>query len=377
MESKSKYFRAYYIKRPPFRPESVCSRCQGKIILDWVNKTPKWVHLDNKDTCSDLLDFSYATFELAKKYLLYILRNNIKLTFERICSLCTNNSILKLPDGIVEYDKNVVCYKGSMPDFPTEIVGINCQNKAVCGIQFYNINRDYINQSKLFPLFILDPINIINCWDVVTKPKNITLHEYGFCTQKHDIILSPLKSNPFITEDLTFTPKERVAIKLGFLTIEKAYSCRAQCLLEQAQIGSYAVDVKIWHNRNTDYNNIINKCLRCSRKCHKFICEKCVQDIKDKVPLPNKNRRGTSPSNLLTLRTALNWLYTIPGNWQLGDACYFCQRTYLTKEENTNFECYWNKQYNAVPCYTWWFGHKKRCCLICIDYMLRCQGLII
>lgn len=348
------------------RPENICNICNGKIRLCWDTKhTVFWRHAIPNYKCSIIPNFDYTyiiTEELVKDYLLTGLSNGITIVFNK------NGVEEKLPDNCVEYDKNVYCYKEGNVYFPSDIIGINSLGEAVFAIQLYSPQRDHTIQNTMIPVFTVNLIDVINNFDLLILPAIITLTD---CSKFTINKIIPIR-------EIFYSERINMAVRMGYLKIDKAYNCRAQCLLDQCEKGFYFLDKKIWNTTGIEDVGapIIYKCFRCTAKSKTGLCEKCsIEIIKENASPREKINVSKNIIDIITF--SLGWLNLVKGNYQLGDPCSICNRKFITEKENKNLEHFWEKDKNYVKCYTTWFGDNKCCCLACIHLSLKIQKLMI
>lgn len=304
-----------------------------------------------------LCHFEYIdkiTAEFAKDYL-------IRALFEGKTILLDRNGVeQKIPNTSIKYDKNVYCYKDGI-DFPSDVIGVNYLGEAVFAIQLYSPQRDHTLQSTVMPVFVMDTTDIVYNFDLLTL-YTIKLHYYNVFG------LIPLGES-------ILTRAMNIAVKMGFLKIDKAYNCRAQCLLDQVEKGFYFLDKKIWKPKGIP-DPYLYKCFSCFASTKKGLCDVCCVDIIRKNKKPRKKVYASSDIVAL-LRFSLGWLNFIKGDYQLGDPCFICNRKYITEEENRGLEHFWDNDKKCVPGYTTWYDDNKCCCLICIHLSLKMQKILI
>ena len=82
---------------------------------------------------------------------------------------------------------------------------------------------------------------------------------------------------------------------------------------------------------------------------------------------------------------AFNWLNDIPGEWKIGDPCFYCKQTYKDYEGDPDYKTLYEmpngrrqailKYYAYVDRYILWLGDKKQCCSKCLSQQCAERGI--
>lgn len=382
-------------KRPYPRPRDTCDDCHKPIVLRWgEERCFHWAHL-SKGECKSVSIGESATHKLAKKKLIDFLRVGGNLSFECRCSRCFRAYVDKVPKFTnmdIRFEEEVKYDSTEISTMPCvwDVAAIDGDGKIAFAIEIlYKHKTSNILARENVSWFEISAVDILNALDVKDFPVSLSFSNKRSVLCKNSLCIS-------LTE---------IASKLGYLNDSRAYACEARRVVDEAILGYYNVDCKLWQLHSIEDDNddidpsdikkvlaekrelwkellIRKRCMRCQKSWNtsykKPFCLSCYKLIKeDNKDIKEKfERKTTSIACKEKLRKQLQWLNDVPGGWSNGSSCYFCERSYVNVEENETFKEFWNPTSNYVCGYVWWFGEKKRCCTVCLDSELRTRGII-
>jgi hypothetical protein len=199
-------------------------------------------------------------------------------------------------------------------------------------------------------------------------------------------------TSTFTSNTSTFTPNTsynlHLASTLGYLDLSSPYECEARRIQDAAIKGTY-FQCPLWNTVGLEGDKDLEtssvgipwisflkegNCLKCQTPAKiafkRPFCYSCYKDIRSQTGIVT-----ISADNKVKLRQALGWIKDLPGGWRPGAPCFYCKRTYISKEENNQFRAFWHPGTQQVYTFVWWFGDKKCCCSVCLQEKVDSLGI--
>src|SRR5258706_5160057 len=348
------------------RPAGECFQCKGKIILCWGDKIkPHYRHVKNvKCTNTSLGESDIHLF--AKDILYVYLNSGNKILFNSACAQCERQYYTLTPD-IHEAEVEVPYSNADGKKCIFDVACLDEKKEPIFGIEVLATHRT----TGLLARQDVTWVEVKAC-EVIAK-----------LSQSNGI-------NPPIIRNVRYCAKcshvmcifmPVLARELGYKNTLTNYSSPARRLVDAAVTGSYIVANEVWCLKSEVCQNKLKeiyasefirrqKCLRCHVKTKtnliKPYCKKCLRRIIDERDIP-KYRKTVSEGLKHRLRFLLHWIDNLPDNWKQDVKCSFCQRDYISTEENYLFRRYWEPGHQYISTKLWWFGKEKRCCTVCLE----------
>lgn len=332
-----------------------CVECNQKVIFKKGNiKRPHFAH-HSHSKCSyyDHPNESQIHKD-AKRRIISWLEKHIELEFLKKCITCSNKSSYKI---IYEHgNKYFEEYRDISGKYIADVAILDKTNNPRVIIEVKNTHKTITERPE--PWFELEAKEII---------ESENLDKFIF-DDIREFECQTCKDIPHIFDNL--------ARELGYFEKGQYYSYPVQKIMDEAIKGKYFYYDDYW--TTTTCSSSLNKnswiiflnykrCIRCRKptdtkknipyciNCYKFIKTEekmCCNDIKYALKFKNSNRKNY-------LRKKLSFLDKVPGGWQYGDPCHFCNKSQdLPKLLESHL-------------YTWWFGDKKKICIKCLDEAFR------
>lgn len=414
-----------------------CDECGNKIIMKWRNEKMYWSHLPgSRQKCQSTNNESHEHL-LAKDLLCEYLKGGNTVIFKKKCISCDNvilnnrNIFFKCEQSLSIDDKKIIFDIGGLDEEGKIIFGIEIMktHKSENILQRNIIPWVEINafeiidklDKKITPkeLFLIDifcfkeyqyKINFIKKEEEkklkeeenkLKEEENKLKEEKNFkkCLTCNQQLLKNnkynncqkcyiLKSNSNYDGKYDNFTLMQIAYNLGYLDKFEKYSCKSRLLLDAAILNNgyseydYYFNIEGNDDKNYDLWNelkIRNKCLKCEKN-HKIIiykpfCYDCYKMInKSEYLKDTKYENGKEIySRKKELFNDLKWIHNIPGNYEYGSKCYYCQKSHI--DDYTN-EKYFEPNTGFVKSYIWWYGDKKKCCTICLENQMEIRGIL-
>lgn len=334
-----------------------CLECNEKVIFKKGNiKCPHFAHYVYSNCSYYDHPNESQIHKDAKRRIISWLKNKIQLGFYKKCMTCKDGLLYEIiyQDGnqyLQEYRDIFGKYiadvaildKANNPRYIIEVKNTH-KTKSVRPEPWYEIEAKEILEYENLDKIILNDIRDFECQTC------------------KDLI--PIFDN--------------FAKELGYFIKSEYYSYPVQKIMDEAIKGKYFYYDDHWTSypssvsRNFWIQFLTHKrCIRCRTPSHvkknRPYCVNCYKFIKAEENMgcddPEYFLKSKDSNRKNELRKRLSFLDKVPGEWTIGDSCYFCDK------KSDSCHLYENHSY------TWWFGDKKKICIRCLDEACKIKNI--
>jgi hypothetical protein len=419
--------------------KSKCLGCNGDFSLVWNKDHPNFIHSDGLTECPSAKLSESAAHRLAKKYLVYYLNRGLQIIYESQCRRCGRSNISVPIEGALTFEEEVR-HNGPLGEKCFfDVAGLSESQTIVYGIEvFYGHKTDGTMARKNVPWFEVKALDVLSALKECKEDSAAVLTECRYthvCSNRDCISLEEIavklgflnRVDPYGCEArrvLDEAIKGKYMAVQGWNTtgyIEGKHSITKRptqkivdiflsrkCCLRCGKAEVVSTEKRIY----TDVENITtltsqnNTPVSCNDNMIKL-------SLVNNPTLPHSEVESNSERKIIRtsvtviknpycvdcykvasrlgppqidwmdsdrkdeLRSMLNWMRGIPGNWQPGMACFYCHKTYEEYEDNKNNPQFWEPGKRTVACSTWYFGANLRLCTVCLDRHLRDREIIL